>query len=125
MINLVSYRVSRGFLFPKPVPWLGLFCLFLQQTSSSPFSQGSKFITALDVNLPYFLETWKNSIPRSLFCFHKSKVKSRFQPYRCVNYWGGGRKHRRKKKHLKCAFVALDLVKKLQSLHGGHHVQLK
>ena len=34
-------------------------------------------------------------------------------------------KTQEEKKHLKCAFVALDLVKKLQSLHGGHHVQLK
>ena len=36
-------------------------------------------------------------------------------------YWGGGRKTG-EKKHLKCAFVALDLVKNIQSLHGGHHV---
>ena len=31
-INLVSFRASRGPLFPKPVSWLGLFYHFLLQT---------------------------------------------------------------------------------------------
>ena len=33
--NLVSFRTFRRHLFPKPISWLGLFCHFLQQDSSS------------------------------------------------------------------------------------------
>ena len=32
--NLVSFRTFRRSIFPKPVSWLGLFCLFLQQDRS-------------------------------------------------------------------------------------------
>ena len=36
-INFVSFKASRGPLFPKPVSWLRLFCHFLQQTGSNSF----------------------------------------------------------------------------------------
>ena len=76
--NLVSFRTFRRPLFHKPVYWLGLFCRFLQQDSSSN-SNGQSFSGNCCTNrkvyihleyVQYFFKTWIKSSSDKIFVEH-------------------------------------------------------